>query len=85
MFSATEVEIGKPAPDLFLYAASKMGVSPGRCAVVEDSPPGVRAGVAAGMTMFGYAAMSDPAFLAESGAQTFDDMAGLPRLLGIDT
>jgi HAD superfamily hydrolase (TIGR01509 family) len=44
-----EVEHGKPAPDMFLAAAARLGVAPGRCAVIEDSPPGVAAGLAAGM------------------------------------
>ena len=44
-----EVEHGKPAPDMFLEAARRLGVEPARCAVVEDSPPGVAAGRAAGM------------------------------------
>ena len=48
----TEVENGKPAPDIFLLAAQKLGAEPARCAVVEDSPNGVRAGAAAGMTVY---------------------------------
>jgi HAD superfamily hydrolase (TIGR01509 family) len=47
--SGDEVEHGKPAPDMFLLAASRLGVEPAACVVVEDSPPGVQAGVAAGM------------------------------------
>jgi HAD superfamily hydrolase (TIGR01509 family) len=47
--SGDEVEHGKPAPDMFLLAASRLGVEPASCVVVEDSPPGVQAGVAAGM------------------------------------
>lgn len=49
VFTASEVENGKPAPDLFLHAAAKMGVDPARCLVIEDSLPGVEAGLAAGM------------------------------------
>jgi HAD superfamily hydrolase (TIGR01509 family) len=52
IFSAYEVGSWKPAPDLFLHAAAQMGVEPSRCAVVEDSLPGVQAGVAAGMQVF---------------------------------
>jgi HAD superfamily hydrolase (TIGR01509 family) len=48
-----EVEHGKPAPDMFLLAASRLGVPPERCVVVEDSPPGVAAGRAAGMPTLG--------------------------------
>jgi HAD superfamily hydrolase (TIGR01509 family) len=54
IFSATMVKNGKPAPDLFLHAAKKMGVTPDRCVVIEDSIPGVRAGVAAGMEVWGF-------------------------------
>jgi HAD superfamily hydrolase (TIGR01509 family) len=48
-----EIEHGKPAPDMFLEAARRLGVPPERCAVVEDSPPGVQAGIAAGMPTLG--------------------------------
>lgn len=54
LFSATMVERGKPAPDLFLHAAATMGVEPGRCVVIEDSPLGVRAAVAAAMRVIGF-------------------------------
>jgi HAD superfamily hydrolase (TIGR01509 family) len=54
VFSATMVPRGKPAPDLFLHAATRMGVPPERCAVIEDSLPGVEAAVAAGMTAIGF-------------------------------
>jgi HAD superfamily hydrolase (TIGR01509 family) len=54
LFSASDVRNGKPAPDLFLHAAAKMRVEPRECVVVEDSPVGVAAGVAAGMTVIGF-------------------------------
>ena len=54
VFSSSMVKRGKPAPDLFLFAAEKMGVDPARCIVIEDSPFGVEGAVAAGMTAFGY-------------------------------
>jgi HAD superfamily hydrolase (TIGR01509 family) len=54
VFSATEVARGKPAPDLFLHAAERMGVAPRRCVVIEDSVPGVAAAVAAGMPAMGF-------------------------------
>lgn len=54
LFSATMVARGKPAPDLFLLAASRMGTAPEDCVVIEDSEPGVRAGVAAGMHVIGF-------------------------------
>ena len=54
LFSATEVANGKPAPDIFLHAAQRMGVAPGKCAVIEDSSAGVQGAVAAGMTAIGF-------------------------------
>jgi HAD superfamily hydrolase (TIGR01509 family) len=54
IFSAQQVARGKPAPDLFEYAARKMGVTPAACLVVEDSPHGVRAAGAAGMSAVGF-------------------------------
>jgi HAD superfamily hydrolase (TIGR01509 family) len=54
IFSATMVARGKPAPDLFLYAAERMTADPARCVVIEDSLPGVAAAVAAGMTAIGF-------------------------------
>jgi HAD superfamily hydrolase (TIGR01509 family) len=54
VYSSTLVPNPKPAPDLFLYAAERLGVSAGDCAVVEDSVGGVRAGVAAGMRVIGF-------------------------------
>jgi HAD superfamily hydrolase (TIGR01509 family) len=79
IFSATEVEHGKPAPDLFLHAARTMGWAPEECAVVEDSPAGVAAGLAAGMMVFGYAGTTPAGRL--DGARVFTDMAELPGLL----
>ena len=81
LFSATEVGRGKPAPDLFLHAAERLGWDPGACAVVEDSPVGVAAGAAAGMCVFGYARETDAEELAAAGATPFADMAELPGLL----
>ncbi|MDT0323031.1 HAD family hydrolase [Streptomyces millisiae] len=54
IFSADDVPRGKPAPDLFLHAARTSGVKPARCLVVEDSPAGVDAALAAGMPVIGY-------------------------------
>ncbi|ONK15364.1 HAD family hydrolase [Streptomyces sp. MP131-18] len=82
IFSASEVAHGKPAPDLFLHAAARMGAEPERCAVVEDSQYGVRAARAAGMRSFGYAGGLTPAeWLAGQGTVVFDDMRKLPALL----
>ncbi|MFD7611984.1 HAD family hydrolase [Streptomyces sp. NPDC059828] len=80
IFSAQDVGRGKPAPDLFLYAAERMGIAPGRCVVVEDSPLGVAAAHAAGMDVYGFTAMSSAAKL--GGAKGyFGDMAELPGML----
>src|SRR6185437_3145157 len=82
IFSAVEVASGKPAPDLFLHAAARMGVSPGACAVVEDSQYGVQAARAAGMAAFGYTGSVTPAQMLEGpGTTVFGDMRELPRLL----
>ncbi len=54
VYSADLVRAGKPAPDIFLYAAEKIGAEPSRCLVLEDSENGVRAGCAAGMTVWGF-------------------------------
>ncbi|HET9382862.1 MAG TPA: HAD family hydrolase [Streptomyces sp.] len=80
IFSAQDVGRGKPAPDLFLHAARRMGVAPGRCAVVEDSPLGVRAAVAAGMDVYGFTAMT-PAERLPGATRHFTDMAELHRML----
>jgi HAD superfamily hydrolase (TIGR01509 family) len=82
IFSAAEVARGKPAPDLFLHAARAMGVDPSRCAVVEDSAPGVEAALAAGMDPYGYAGgVTSAAKLGRPGVTVFADMADLPDLL----
>ena len=83
LFSAALVAHPKPAPDVYLHAARTMGVPPGHCAVVEDTPTGVRAGIAAGMRVFAYAAgpQTDRKVVAELGATVFDDMRQLKQLL----
>lgn len=83
LFSAWSVPRGKPHPDLFLHAAAKMGVQPGHCVVVEDTPSGVLAGVSAGMRVFGYSADSDEQDLRRAGAKAFRSLARLPELLGL--
>ncbi|MEJ2434426.1 MAG: HAD family hydrolase [Pseudolabrys sp.] len=58
VFSADEVARGKPAPDLFLFAAQRLGAPPAGCIVIEDSPLGVEAALAAGMQAIGFAGAS---------------------------
>lgn len=85
LFSASMVENGKPAPDLFLHAAKQMGHEPAGCVVIEDSVPGVEAATAAGMRALGYA--GDPITNADAlrgaGGEIFHDMAHLSGLLGL--
>ncbi|MCV2465233.1 HAD family hydrolase [Streptomyces sp. ICN988] len=80
IFSSQDVGRGKPAPDLFLHAAARMGVAPERCAVVEDSPLGVQAAVAAGMDVYGFTAMTSAGKLA-GATRLFGDMGELADLL----
>ena len=82
IFSVTEVARSKPFPDVFLHAAKQSGVAASACAVIEDTPTGVQAGVAAGMTVFGYCALTPRQRLIDAGAHyTFDRMADLPGLM----
>ena len=83
LFSAEQVPRGKPHPDLFLHAAASMGFEPAACAVVEDTPSGVQAAVAAGMRVLGFAADSDAEGLREAGAEIFTALAEVPRRLGL--
>lgn len=81
-YSASQVAQGKPAPDLFLFAAKRMGVFPDRCAVVEDSPYGIEAAIAAGMRPFAYVGGLIPRKRLQIGnAILFDHMRELPSLL----
>ncbi|MEU2064041.1 HAD family hydrolase [Streptomyces sp. NPDC013455] len=79
IFSSEDVGRGKPAPDLFLHAAERMGVAPERCVVVEDSPLGVQAAVAAGMDVYGFTAMTPAERLAGAGRLfcRMEDLTGL--------
>jgi HAD superfamily hydrolase (TIGR01509 family) len=88
IFSATMVQNGKPAPDLFLYAASQMQVRPQDCIVIEDSPAGVSAAKAAGMAVFAFTGGSHaklPSFRERLAALQpdvmFDAMADLVHLV----
>jgi HAD superfamily hydrolase (TIGR01509 family) len=87
IFSASQVRNGKPAPDLFLFAAAQMKFPPARSLVIEDSVPGVTGARAAGMTVFGFHGGSHcnaehAAMLRAAGAvETFEDMRQLPTLI----
>lgn len=87
VFSADRVANGKPAPDLFLFTAETMGVVPDRCVVVEDSLPGIKAGLAAGMQTIGFAAASHATgkvyrqTLADTGVPVVTSVAALRPLV----
>ena len=88
IFSAGMVQRGKPAPDLFLHAASTLGVAPADCIVIEDSPLGIRAARSAGMQVLAFtggshAALSDleTAVTALEPDACFADMRALPGLI----
>lgn len=88
IYSADLVSRGKPAPDLFLHAADKIGARPGNCVVIEDSVNGVKAARAAGMTAWGFTGggHADPGLaerLARSGADmVFSSHKDIARLVG---
>ena len=87
VFSASAVERGKPAPDLFLYAARRMATPPRHCVVIEDSSRGAQAGVAAGMRVLGFAGGShcrpghDERLRAAGAERVFANMSQLPGLI----
>jgi HAD superfamily hydrolase (TIGR01509 family) len=87
LFSAAQVGRGKPAPDLFLFAAAEMGRAPGECLVVEDSIAGVQAARAAGMAVFGFCGGSHcrdghaDLLRATGAALVFAHMEALPSLI----
>ena len=82
LFGADMVPRAKPAPDVYQLAMRTLGVSPNRTVVIEDTPTGIRAGVAAGTTVYALASLNAPAVLLEAGASlTFGSMDELPALL----
>jgi HAD superfamily hydrolase (TIGR01509 family) len=83
IFSASQVEHPKPAPDLFLLAANTLGFAPADCVVIEDSTRGVKAALAAGMRILGYTASVGRDAMVAAGAEPVDDLAQVPALLGV--
>ena len=87
LFSAAEVGRGKPAPDLFLFAAARMGAAPGACLVIEDSIAGVQAARAAGMAVFGFCGGAHcreghgDRLREEGAALVLEQMEALPSLI----
>jgi HAD superfamily hydrolase (TIGR01509 family) len=84
LFSAHTVPRGKPHPDLFLHAARSIGAPPAACVVIEDTPSGVAAAVAARMRVLGYVADSDEHALRRAGAEIVRALHHIPPLLGLD-
>ena len=82
LFSAYDIQVWKPEPDLFLHAANKMGFAPEQCVVIEDSPVGVAAGIAAGMTTIHFNHNGEYEMVSESVA-VMEQMEELPALLAI--
>lgn len=83
IYSREDVAAPKPAPDLYLKAAADAGIPASRCVVIEDSPAGARAGVAAGMCVLGFAAETPAARLQPVSHAIFYGMSDLPALLGL--
>ncbi|MCK1357294.1 HAD family hydrolase [Bradyrhizobium sp. 199] len=87
IFSAVQVPNGKPAPDLFLFAAKRMQTEPARCLVIEDSVAGIAGARAAGMPVLGFHGGSHcgtghaDTLLRAGAGLTFDDMRQLPDLI----
>ena len=84
-YSREDVAAPKPAPDVYLLAASQAGVAPQDCVVIEDSATGAQAAVAAGMAVFGFARETPRTKVEGLTELLFDDMAQLPALLGLPT
>ncbi|MDJ0934295.1 MAG: HAD-IA family hydrolase [Kiloniellales bacterium] len=87
VYSAVQVPRGKPAPDLFLHAAARLGVDPGACLVIEDSLAGVAAALAAGMAVIGFTGGGhcgpghDEVLLEAGAGRVVPSMTDLQRLL----
>ncbi len=88
VFTASQVAKGKPAPDLFLFSADRMGADPARTLVIEDSGPGIAAARAAGMDVVVYTGGSHlrgRPYLSDSPVRTFDNWADFPQVLAQST
>lgn len=83
IYSAQDLNNPKPAPDIYLHAAARLGIAAGDCVVIEDSPSGARAAVAAGMDCIGFAAEGQGAALAPHCTIVCSDMAGVIAHLGL--
>jgi HAD superfamily hydrolase (TIGR01509 family) len=81
VFTSEDVALGKPAPDLFLHAASTLGVRPDRCLVIEDSPIGIAAARAAGMAVWALVGTYPRTELWEADG-VFDSLAAVSAALG---
>ncbi len=82
VFSGHELPRSKPFPDVYLAAAAALGAAPARCLVIEDTPTGIEAGVAAGATVWAYCPQPEqgPALRAAGAQALFASMAQLPGL-----
>lgn len=85
LFSADQVARGKPYPDVFLFAAVELGYVPEDCVVIEDSEPGIKAGVAAGMRVLAYDPAQQESIKTIGDIQSFREMSAVPGLLGISS
>lgn len=83
VFSFEDVDRPKPYPDIYRAAVAACGAAPQDCVVVEDSVPGVRAGIAAGCRVLGFAHETPAGVLAAHGAEPFAAMSELDRMLGL--
>ncbi len=83
VFTKIQVKNPKPYPDLFLFAAEKMGTEPSRCLVIEDSAAGVMAGVSAGMTVWGFSGSAHDPEKQEQALLSAGAHAVFPRLIHI--
>lgn len=81
IYSAYDIQAWKPDPKIYLIVAEKMGLNPKDCLVVEDSEPGIRAGIDAGMQVWGYAEPGRREELEKTGARVFEHMSELKDFL----